>query len=202
MPADDPNAHIASIEVAASADAAFAFMADGMAQTTWALGSWDRRDEGGGIVSGVSLFDGQRLYVRLESDPRLRLVDYYAGGSPDELVGLVQARIVPGEDLGRDPGCSVVTLVVWRGARQTPESWARTYHAFRTEVHLIKARIEGLLPWPVDVAPGGVGGVVPAAGAGSTGVGGVVPAAGTGSTGVGGVVPAAGTGSTGVDAAS
>ena len=57
-----------------------------------------------------------------------------------------------------------MTLVVWRGARQTPESWARTYHAFRTEVHLIKGRVEGLLPWPLDVPAGGVGGVVPAAG--------------------------------------
>src|SRR3954451_13975894 len=107
MPADDPNAHIASIEVAAPADAAFAFMADGMAQTTWALGSWDRRDEGDGVVSGVSLFDGKRLYIRLESDPRLRLVDYFTGAGAGELTRLVQARIIPGEDLGRDPGCSV-----------------------------------------------------------------------------------------------
>ena len=48
MPADDPNAHIASIEVAAPADVAFAYMADGMNQSHWALGSWDRSDEGDG----------------------------------------------------------------------------------------------------------------------------------------------------------
>jgi hypothetical protein len=145
MPADDPNAHIASIEVAAPADDAFAFMASGMNQTHWALGSWDRRDEGDGLFSGLSLFDGRRLYVRLESDPALRLVDYFTGPEPGAMNRLVQARIVDGAELGRDPGTSVVTLVVWRHARQTPESWARTYHAFRTEVHLIRARIEGLL---------------------------------------------------------
>ena len=145
MPADDPNAHIASIEVAAPADVAFAYMADGMNQSHWALGSWDRRDEGDGLTSGISLFDGKRLYVRLATDARLRLVDYSTGAEPDALRQLVQARIVEGAELGRDPGTSVVTLVVWRHASQTPESWARTYHAFRTEVHLIKARVEGLL---------------------------------------------------------
>jgi hypothetical protein len=145
MPADDPNAHIASIEVAAPAGTAFAYMADGMNQSHWALGSWDRRDEGGGMSSGISLFDGGRLYVQLETDERLRLVDYSIGPEPAALNRLVQARVVDGAELGRDPGTSVVTLVVWRHESQTPESWARTYHAFRTEVHLIKARIEGLL---------------------------------------------------------
>ena len=145
MPPDDPNAHIASIEVAAPADAAFAYMADGMNQSHWALGSWDRRDEGGGMSSGVSLFDGTRLYVRLETDERLRLVDYAIGPDAGSLRRLVQARIVPGEELGRDPRTSVVTLVVWRHSGQTAEAWARTYHAFHTEVHLIKARIEGRL---------------------------------------------------------
>ena len=145
MPADDPNAHIASIEVAAPADAAFAFMADGMAQTYWALGSWDRREEGEGLFSGISLFDVNRLYVRLDSDPVRRLVDYRVGPAPDELRHRVQARVIPGSELGRDSDRSVITLITWRSTSATNESWARTYHAFRTEVHLIKARVEGLL---------------------------------------------------------
>jgi hypothetical protein len=145
MPADDPNAHIASIEVSAPAEDAFAYMADGMNQSHWALGSWNRRDEGGGMSSGVSLFDGTRLYVQLETDERLRVVDYSIGPEPAALRRLVQARVVDGAELGRGPGTSVVTLVVWRHASQTAETWARTYHAFRTEVHLIKARIEGKL---------------------------------------------------------
>ena len=145
MPADDPNAHTASIEVGASAERAYAFMADGMAQTHWALGSWQRRDEGDGLFSGVSLFDGERLFVRLDADAARRLVDYRIGGSPDELRHLVQARVMPGTELGRDPDRSVITLVVWRAAALTEEAWARTYHAFRTEVHLIKARVEGLV---------------------------------------------------------
>lgn len=145
MPADDPHAHIASIEVAVPADRAFAFMADGMAQTHWALGSWDRRDEGDGLFSGVSLFDGGRLYVRLDADADRRLVDYRTGPEPDRLRHRVQARVMPGAELGRDPEHCVITLVVWRAAEMAPEAWARTYHAFRTEVHLIRARLEELL---------------------------------------------------------
>lgn len=136
---------MASIAVAAPADAAFAFLADGMAQTHWALGSWNRRDEGDGLLSGVSLFDGERLYVRLDADPRRRLVDYRVGPDPGALRHLVQARVLPGDELGRDPGECVVTLLIWRAADMPADAWARTYHAFHTEVHLIKARIEGLL---------------------------------------------------------
>ncbi|HEY8581547.1 MAG TPA: hypothetical protein VIL49_01320 [Capillimicrobium sp.] len=145
MPPDDPHAHIASIDVAAPADQAYAFMADGMAQTYWALGSWDRRDEGDGLFSGTSLFDGRRLYVRLDGDPARRLVDYRVGHSPDELRHCVQARVMPGEELGLGPDACIVTLVAWRLPEQDAEGWALIHHAFKTEVHLIRARIEGRL---------------------------------------------------------
>ena len=110
------------------------------------------------------MFDGRRCTSAWRPTHACGSVDYFVETAPDRLAHGVQARIIAGETLGRDPGCCVVTLVVWRGARQTPESWARTYHAFRTEVHLIEGRVEGLLPWPLDVPAGGVGGVVPAAG--------------------------------------
>jgi len=110
----------------------------------------ERDDARAGIAAELGAVNDARLHelaqrVRLATDARLRLVDYSTGAEPDALRQLVQARIVDGAELGRDPGTSVVTLVVWRHASQTQESWARTYHAFRTEVHLIKARVEGLL---------------------------------------------------------
>lgn len=142
---EDQHALIASIAVKAPADDAFAFMSDGMKQTMWALGSWDRRDERDGLYSGVSLFDGNRLYIRLEPNAALRLVDYRVGPEPDALRRLVQSRVVDDAELGRDTGGCVVTLIAWRGAQMTDEVWTRTQHAFRTEVHLIRARIEGLL---------------------------------------------------------
>jgi hypothetical protein len=146
MPPNDPNAHCASVHVAVPAETAFAFMASGMNQRFWALGSWDRRDEGDGIFSGTSLWDGSTLYIKVESYPDLWLVDYSTGTSPDDLRRLVQTRVVAGETLGRDPGTCVVTLVTWRGARPSDEAWARTYHAFKTEVHLIKGRLENEFP--------------------------------------------------------
>lgn len=143
MPTDDPNAHAASIEVPVDAGRALAFLADGMAQTHWALGSWDRRDLGGGLFVGTSLFDGTELYVRLEAHHELLLVDYSIGPDPADLRRLVEARVVPGDVLGRDPGVCVITLTVWRSTAFTPEAWARTYHAFKTEVHLIRGRLAG-----------------------------------------------------------
>ncbi|MFD1506933.1 hypothetical protein FE374_14710 [Georgenia yuyongxinii] len=146
MPADDPNAHIASVQVAVPHDVAFEFMSSGLNQKYWALGSWNRQDEGDGVFSGTSLWDGSKLFIKLKSYPELGLVDFYTGTSPDGLRRLVQARIVPGAELGRDPETCVITLVTWRGARPTDEAWQRTYHAFKTEVHLIKGRLENTFP--------------------------------------------------------
>ena len=65
MPVDDANAHSASTAVNVSADVAFTFLADGMNQSYWALGSLERRALGDDLYVGTSMFDGQELYVRL-----------------------------------------------------------------------------------------------------------------------------------------
>ena len=101
MPADDPNAHSASIEVGVPAEAAFAFMADGMKQNHWALGSVNRRELGGNLFVGQSSFDGTDLYVRIDGYPELLLVDDSTGATPDELIPSVEARVRRGEWLGR-----------------------------------------------------------------------------------------------------
>jgi hypothetical protein len=146
MPADDPNSHSASIEVAVDPQTAFEFMASGINQSRWALGSWDRVDHGDGLFSGTSLWDASTLYVRLEPHPDLLLVDYRVGPDPDDLRRLTQARIVPGAELGRDPESCVITLTTWRGSRATDAAWARTHHAYKTEMHLIKGRLENEFP--------------------------------------------------------
>lgn len=146
MPVDDPNSHTASIEVAVDPQAAFEFMASGMNQRRWALGSWERVDEGDGLTSGTSLWDASKLYVRLEAHPELLLVDYRVGKDPGDLRRVTQARVVPGAELGRDPGCCVITLTTWRGAMHSDFSWERTYHAYKTEMHLIKGRLEHEFP--------------------------------------------------------
>jgi hypothetical protein len=138
----DPHAHCASVCVSVPARVAYDFMADGMQQSNWALGSWNRRQYRDDIFAGDSLFDGKELFVRLVGDPELQLVDYYVGNDPDHLRRLVEARIVPGDELGMDAGSSVVTLVTWRDESMSDEQWELTYHVWRTEIHLIKGLLE------------------------------------------------------------
>jgi hypothetical protein len=142
MFSDDPIAHSASVVLATDADTAFQFVASGMNQTYWALGSWARVDEGGGVVSGTSLWDGSKLYIRPDARADLRLVDYYTGLRRDKLSHVVSARVLPGEPLGHPTGSCVLTLTAWRTPAHTDESWRRTQHAFEAEVHLIKGRLE------------------------------------------------------------
>jgi hypothetical protein len=142
VPPNDPHAHTASIAVDASPDDAFAFMASGRLQTHWALGSWDREHVEGDVYRGTSLWDGSDLYVRVTGHPELRLVDYAVGPDPDALRRVVEARVVDRAELGHDDGGSVITLTVWRTRDERPDSWARTFHAFQTEVHLIRGRLD------------------------------------------------------------
>lgn len=138
-----PPAHCASTEVAVPARVAFDFMADGMKQTHWALGSMNRREVGDGVFVGTSRFSFEELYVRLVPQPELLLVDYYAGPDPAaELRWIVQARIVQGDQLGIGPERSLVTLTTWRHASATDEEWDLRHHVWRTEIALIKSRIE------------------------------------------------------------
>jgi hypothetical protein len=137
----DPNAICASVEVAVPARTAFEFMADGLKQDHWALGSIGREALNDGLFRGKSSFDGSDLYVKLESDPDLLLVDYSTGPSPEELTPHVEARIRPGSWLGRDDSVSVVTLTIWRDG-QDDEDWEFHIHLWRTEVRLIKGAIE------------------------------------------------------------
>ncbi|MHB2000779.1 MAG: hypothetical protein ACYCSI_11455 [Solirubrobacteraceae bacterium] len=134
--------HCASVEVPVPADAAFVFMADGMKQTHWALGSWERRALGESLFVGNSLWDGKELYVKLVSHPELRVVDYFTGPDPERLRFSVSARVLPGEAIGADSGCSLITLLTWRTRETTEEGWDRTAHVWPTEAQLIKSRIE------------------------------------------------------------
>jgi hypothetical protein len=138
----DPTAHGIAIVLAVPADEVIAFLSSGMNQSYWALGSWARVDEGDGVVSGTSLWDGSTLYIRVHPHPELGLIDWHTGSSPETLSHGVSARVLDGEPFGHPAGSSVLTFTVWRGAKHTDEAWARTYHAFIAESHLIKGRLE------------------------------------------------------------
>jgi hypothetical protein len=135
-------AHEASIEIAVPAEAAFAYIADGMKQGEWALGSWNRRPAAGGVFVGTSLFDGSQLSIRLTAHPELMLVVYDTGGSADDLRPMVWGRVVPGPVLGLADGHCVVTFTIWRGASMDAATWELMSHTFPTELRMIKGRLE------------------------------------------------------------
>jgi hypothetical protein len=138
----DRYAITAATEVEVPAATAFEFMADGLKQDHWALGSMNRRALGDGLFIGQNSFDGSDLYVRLASDPELLLVDYSTGPAPEELTPRVEARIRPGSWVGLDDSSSVVTLTIWRWDGCDEEDWQFHEHLWRVEIKLIKGAIE------------------------------------------------------------
>jgi hypothetical protein len=138
----DKHAITAAIEVNLPAATAFEFMADGLKQDHWALGSMNRRSLGDGLFIGQNSFDGSDLYVRLASDPELLLVDYSTGPSSEELTPRVEARIRPGSWVGLDDSRSVVTLTIWRWDGCDEDTWEFHHNLWRVEVRLIKGAIE------------------------------------------------------------
>jgi hypothetical protein len=138
----DKYAITAATEVAVTADVAFAFMADGLKQDHWALGSMNRRALGDGLFIGQNQFDGSDLYVRLVSDAELLLVDYSTGPAPEELTPRVEARIRPGAWVGLGDSACVVTLTIWRWDGCSDDDWEFHHNLWRTEIRLIKGAIE------------------------------------------------------------
>jgi hypothetical protein len=142
MAAEDRYAITASTEVSVPAATAFQFMADGLKQDHWALGSVNRKALGDGLFIGQNSFDGSDLYVRLASDPDLLLVDYSTGPSPEDLTPRVESRIRPGSWAGLDDSRSLVTLTIWRWDGCDEETWQFHHNLWRVEIKLIKGAIE------------------------------------------------------------
>jgi len=134
--------YAATLEVTVAAQPAFEYLADGLRQGDWTLGSWNRRALGSGLFAGTSLFDGGDVYVRIHADRERLLVDYEVGPSPERLFRTNSARVVPGEVLGRAPGTCLITLMRWRARDQSNELWRRACASFEAEIHIIKGRLE------------------------------------------------------------
>jgi hypothetical protein len=138
----DQYCHTASTLVDRPAAAAFAFMSDGLKQTRWALGSWDRRKLDDGLFVGTSLFNGRETYVRLTVDQVNLLVIYHVGASPEALQPRNMARVVPGPAVGLGPDKCLVTLSTWRAADTPEDRWRLTCVSHKTEMYMIRHLIE------------------------------------------------------------
>jgi hypothetical protein len=135
-------AHAATVLVEVPAETAFAYVSDGLRQSDWTLGSWNREHLDDGLFRGTSLFDGRDTYVRIDAQPSSLLVDYWVGLDPAQLLRVNSARVVPGPAVGRPEGTCLVTLTKWRTPGQSDEDWVRACATFDTEVHMIKGRLE------------------------------------------------------------
>jgi hypothetical protein len=142
MGIDDRYCHTATAEVGVTAETAFNFMADGIKQGLWALGSWERREVEKGLFVGTSLFDGGETWVRIWADRERMLVDYSVGRSPEALLPRNSARIVPGPVTKRDEGSCLVTLMTWRLADMTDSAWEQLSVTHETELFIIKNLLE------------------------------------------------------------
>jgi hypothetical protein len=134
--------HAASLEIAVPAEHAFAYLSDGLKQSDWTLGSWNREQVGENLFRGTSLFDGSDTYVRLHPSAETLVVDYDVGSSPERMLRVNSARVVAGPLVGRAESTCVVTLMKYRTPSQTDAEWERACVAFDTEIHMIKGRLE------------------------------------------------------------
>ncbi len=142
MTDSDIHCHSASIAVAVSPEAAFAFMADGVKQGNWSFGSWQRSQVGDDLFTGTSLMTGQQSFVRITADPQKLLIDYAVGPAPDQLSPRIMARIIPGDVLGLEPGHCLISLIVWRTADMSDQRWHQLSVSHETEMYLIRHLLE------------------------------------------------------------
>jgi hypothetical protein len=135
-------AHCVSSLCSAPPDHAFSYLSDPDRLGEWTLGCWDARAEEG-TVRGTSLFDGGEAFVRVIPVPDQRIVDFEVGDDPGRLVRRISARVVPGEDVGGEPGSSLVMLTAWRERSMDDTRWQRLVVAHEAEILILRHRIEG-----------------------------------------------------------
>ena len=136
------HAHCASALCAASAENAFAYVADPGRLGEWALGCWEAVPAPNGVVEGTSLFDGGKTYARPDPDRDRLIVDFDVGDDPAALLRRITVRVVRGADIGKGAETSLLVLTGWRIASMDDERWRRLAVAHEAEVLLLRHRIE------------------------------------------------------------
>lgn len=124
----------------ATAGDALAFLADGLQLGRWALGCWDTQDCGGGVVSGHSLFDGSRAWVRPVPDANASRVVYWVGGSADALHPRIVAEVKAEPSADGVPQCQVA-LHATRSHDMDDDRWLRLVRCHEVEILLIQSQL-------------------------------------------------------------
>ena len=138
----DPYCHTASIEVDAAPEDAFGWMADGLRQGEWALGSLNRETVGDDLFRGLSWFDAGDTFVRITAERERLMIHYEVGRSPEAVLPRTVARVVPGPVVGLPEGRCLVTLMVWRDVNQPEERWRQQCIVHKAEMYRIRHLVE------------------------------------------------------------
>lgn len=139
----DAYCHSASILIEDNAQRVFQYMADGMLQGRWTLGSWNRREvQGRDYVCGTSLLDGKETFVRLNVDRQRLCVDYDVGRTPETMQFRNAARVLPGDQFGYGERRCIVTLLTWRLGNQSDDAWEAVSRVHEAEMYLIRGLVE------------------------------------------------------------
>ncbi len=142
MLTSDDLGHSVTELVGAPAEAALRFLADGARLGEWAFGCWNTVSQPDGGFLGHSLFDGAKLWVRVETDAARMCVTFHVGGAPDRLAPRILALVVPGPLVGRLDDVCLVTLLAWRDAAMDADRWRRLTTGHAAEILLLRALIE------------------------------------------------------------
>lgn len=138
----DTHCHSSTCQVNVQARAAFDYLSDGVAQGDWTLGSMQRRKIGNDLYSGISLFSGAELFVRIDADPDRLVIFYHVGTDIDNLQPRNVVRVIPGSVVDKTDDECLVTLLSWRSASADDDRWKLTCVSHETEMFIIKDRLE------------------------------------------------------------
>ena len=125
-----------------AAENVFERMADAANLHRWSFGTWKTEIAADGLVLGTSLFDGSRIFVRIDKDEARLIIDYHLGADPKKLVPRIQLRVVPGGHVGLGDEQCVLTFIAWRSEAMDDDRWRRLTAAHEMEAVLVKSLIE------------------------------------------------------------
>lgn len=142
MSVADSLSYAVSLEVAVPAEEAFGYLSDPQMLGRWALGCFSTRATAReGLFKGTSLFDGQEVWFRIETDSKRLLIDYHVGG-PEKQSPRISSRVIPGPHYGRDRERCIVTMTAWRTTDMADARWQRLCACHDAEIFLIQAQLE------------------------------------------------------------
>ena len=142
MEVTDPHCHTCSCQVDVAARVAFDYLADGLKQSEWTFGSWNRRQVADDLFVGTSMFDDRDTYVKIDTDPNRFLIYYHIGPDPEHLQARNMVRVMPGIEIGRQPEICLVTLMAWRSTFMDDDRWKQLCVSHETQMFIIKSRLE------------------------------------------------------------